>query len=209
MKRIVWIICLVLAGMVKSRAQVAESAQLALNIEKLAQFKQILSDMKKGYQTLSGGYNTIKGISQGNFNIHKIFLDGLMEVSPTVRNYRKVGEVINFQVILVQEYRNAYNRFRIDENFSVSELGYLAKVYDNLFKESLRNLDELIGVVTAGKMRMSDDERINAIDHIYSDMEDKLQFLRHFNSKTTVLSMQRAKERRDSESIGKVYGINH
>jgi hypothetical protein len=38
------------------KAQATELAQLALNIEKLAQFKQILADLKKGYEILSGGY---------------------------------------------------------------------------------------------------------------------------------------------------------
>ena len=45
-------------------AQVQELEQLTLDIEKLLQFKQILSDLKKGYQILSGGYNTIRDLSQ-------------------------------------------------------------------------------------------------------------------------------------------------
>lgn len=66
-----------------------------------------------------------------------------------------------------------------------------------------------MAVVTAGKMRMSDDERLQAIDRIYSDMQDKIQFLRHFNNNTTVLAVQRAKEKNDAETIRKVYGLNN
>ena len=66
----------------KALAQKDEIAQLLLNVEKLAQFKQILSDMKKGYVILSGGYNTVKDLSQGNFSLHKTFLDALMEDKP-------------------------------------------------------------------------------------------------------------------------------
>lgn len=183
-------------------------AQLVLNIEKLSQFKQILSDMKKGYQILNGGYNTVKNIAEGNFSLHKAFLDGLMEVSPTVRNYRRVADIANYQITLVKEYKNAYNRFRRDNNFNADELAYLARVYDKLFKESLRNLDELLTVVTAGKARMSDDERLQAIDRIYADMQDKLLFLRHFNNNTTVLAVQRAKERNDAQALQKIYGVN-
>ena len=156
----------------RASAQADEIAQLILNIEKLAQFKQILSDMKKGYEILSGGYNTIKNISEGNFSLHKAFLDGLMEVSPAVRNYRRVADITNYQIILVKEYRKAYDRFRQDNNFNADELAYLGRVYDNLFKESLRNLDELLTVITAGKARMSDDERLQAIDRIIADLQD-------------------------------------
>lgn len=212
MKKILIIVCLAFLGLLpsyKASAQTDEIAQLLLNVEKLAQFKQILSDMKKGYQILEGGYNTIKDISEGNFSLHKAFLDGLMKVSPTVRNYKRIADIINYQVILVREYRNAYDKFRRDNNFNEEELAYLGRVYDNLFRESLRNLDELMAVVTAGKMRMSDDERLQAIDRIYSDMQDKIQFLRHFNNNTTVLAVQRAKEKNDAETIRKVYGLNN
>lgn len=165
--------------------------------------------MKKGYQILEGGYNTIKDISEGNFNLHKVFLDKLLDVSPTVRNYRRMAEIISYQITLVQEYRNAYNRFRQDNNFNPDEIAYLGRVYDNLFKESLRSLDELLLVITAGKARMSDDERLQAIDRIYADMQDRLMFLRHFNNNTTILAVQRAKERNDAQTIRKVYGINN
>jgi len=212
MKKLIIMISLSFLGILpvfRASAQADEIAQLILNIEKLAQFKQILSDMKKGYEILSGGYNTIKNISEGNFSLHKAFLDGLMEVSPTVRNYRRVADITNYQIILVKEYRKAYERFQQDNNFNADELAYLGRVYDNLFKESLRNLDELLTVITAGKARMSDDERLQAIDRIYADMQDKLTFLRHFNNNTTTLAVQRAKERNDAQAIRKIYGLNN
>jgi len=212
MKKLIIIISLSLLGVLpafRASAQADEIAQLILNIEKLAQFKQILSDMKKGYQILEGGYNTVKNISEGNFSLHKAFLDGLMEVSPTVRNYRRVVDISNDQITLVKEYRKAYDRFRQDNNFNADELAYIGRVYDNLFKESLRNLDELLTVITAGKARMSDDERLQAIDRIYADMHDKLLFLQHFNNNTTILAVQRAKERNDAQTIRKIYWLNN
>lgn len=212
MNKLIVILCLLFVSMSLSfsaSAQEDEIEQLLLNVEKLTQFKQILRDMKKGYEILSDGYNTIKNIAEGNFNLHKAFLDGLLEVSPTVRNYRRVTDIVNDQVVLIKEYRNAYDRFRQDNNFNPDEIGYIAKVYDNLLKESLRNLDELLTVITAGKARMSDDERLQAIDKIYSDMQDKLMFLRHFNNSTTILAVQRAKERNDAQTIGKIYGLDN
>lgn len=190
-------------------AQQEEIAQLLLNVEKLAQFKGILSDMKKGYEILNGGYRTIKELSEGNFSLHKTFLDGLLEVSPTVREYRKVPLIINNQVLLVKEYRKALSRFSRSELFSGSELDYMERVYGNLLKLSLRNLDELLMVVTAGQMRMSDDERLKAIDRICDEMEDKLQFLRHFNNSTSILELQRSKERSDIQQSRVLHGLSH
>ena len=210
MKKITVVFLVVVLGWSsQASAQSEEAQQLLLNVEKLAQLKQILSDLKKGYKIVSTCYNNIKNISQGNLSLHKTFLDGLLEVSPTVKKYRKVGEIINFQVSIVREYKNAYRRFTSDGNFSVKELEYLSNVYANLFNQSVKNLDALTTIITANRLRMSDDERLKAIDNIYEDMQDKLVFLRHFNNNTTILAIQRARERKDAKSLKNIYGINN
>ncbi|WP_289057397.1 TerB family tellurite resistance protein [uncultured Flavobacterium sp.] len=182
---------------VKSMGQSAEIQQLILNIEKLSQFKKILSDMKKGYELLSGGYKTVKDMTEGNFSLHKTFLDALMQVSPAVRNYKRVGEIIDYQISIVKESRNGMNRFIKNGNFSGGEINYFEKVYGNLLNQSLRNLDELTMVITDDKLRMSDDDRLKAVDDIYEQMQDKLLFLRNFNTTSNVLAIQRTREKND------------
>ncbi|WP_427874041.1 TerB family tellurite resistance protein [Flavobacterium sp. MMS24-S5] len=181
----------------KSNAQSAEIQQLILNIEKLSQFKKILSDMKKGYELLSNGYKRVKDMSEGNFSLHKAFLDALMQVSPMVKNYKRVGDVVNYQILLVKESRNALGRLTTSESFNEKEIKYFDQVYGYLLSESLRNLDELTMVITADKLRMSDDERLEAIDNIYLQMQDKLFFMRDFTASANLLLLQRAKEKKD------------
>ena len=210
MKKIIILIVMFCAGTShKVAAQAQEIEQLVLNIEKLAQFKQILSDLKKGYQIVSTGYSTIKDLSEGNFNLHKTFLDGLMVVSPAVRRYSKVADIINDQMMIVKEYKTAFGKYKQDGNFNDDEIEYLGRVYSNLIDESLKDLDELTIVMTDSKLRMSDDERLQAIDRIHANMNDKLLFLRHFNNNTTILAVQRAKERNDVATMKKIYGINN
>jgi DNA repair ATPase RecN len=212
MKKKLFIMLLFIGGAgtsLNASAQADELQQLTLNLEKLAQFKQILSDLKKGYEIVSVGYNTIKNISQGNFNLHKDFLHGLMQISPTVKNYKRVADIINYQIIIVKEYKRAFGRFKNDKNFNSQELEYLNRVYNNLFKQSLKNLEDLTTVVTANKLRMTDDERLKSIDDIFNEIQDKVMFLRNFNNNTTILAVQRAKERNDAETIRNIYGIKY
>lgn len=189
---------------VRSNAQATEIQQLLLNVEKLSQFKNILSDMKKGYQILSTGYNAVKDISQGNFSLHEVFIDGLMLVSPEVKKYHKVAGIISYQKDIVTEYKTAFNRFRSSGSFNEHEINYMGKVYKQLFDQSVDNLDALMNVVTSSKLRMSDDERLQAIDRIFADTQDKLSFLRDFNSKASVLHMQRLKEKNDIQTLQKL-----
>lgn len=192
-----------------AKAQSAEIQQLILNIEKLSQFKKILSDMKKGYDMLSGGYKAVKDMSEGNFSLHKTFLDALMQVSPVVKNYKRVGDIIEFQLALMKESRNGIDRIIRNERFSAQEIQYFEKVYSNLIRESLRNIDELTSIVTADRLRMSDDERLEAIDKIYEDMQQKVLFLRDFNGSASVLALQRSKESNDAQAMRNSYGFKN
>ena len=202
---ILWVILFSFSGQVV--AQSTEIQQLLLNVEKLAQLKKILSNMKKGYEIVSTGYNTIKDISKRNFNIHQAFLDGLIQVSPAVRKYKKIAEIISYQTQLVKEYKSAFRRFDASNLFNTNEIRYMDNVYTNLFTKSLQNLEELTMVITAGKLGMSDDERINTIDRIYNDIADKLVFLRTFNKENNVLAIQRGREMVDTKVSKKLNGF--
>lgn len=204
--KIVYMVIALLVGR-SSHAQTDEAAQLLLNYEKLKQLEEILDNMYKGYKILTTGYNRIKDIAEGNYELHEVFLDGLFAVNPSVAKYKRIPEIIRYQKLLMKEYRRAFDRFRNDENLTSDEIRYLERVYSYLAQRSLHNLEELTMVVTADKLRMSDDERIQAIDRIYLDVENKLSFLRYFNNSTHILVAQRAKENSELGAVKKLYEV--
>lgn len=204
----IWMLIIVMGTVSVTRAQSIEVQQLLLNFEKLNQLKNILSDMKKGYEIVSKGYTTIKNISEGNFNLHDAFITGLLAVNPAIKKYKRVPDIINYQKDIVKEYGLAFKRFKASGSFSAGEIEYLGKVYNNLFRQSLQNLDDLATIITAAKLSMSDNERLEAIDRIFADTQDKLQFLRDFNKRTNILALHRAREKQDIEATEKLYQVN-
>ncbi len=201
------LILLFAALLFKGKAQSFELQQLILDIQKLTQMKQILSDMKTGYEIVSKGYTTVRDIAQGNFNLHEAFLDGLWLVSPTVRKYWKIPVIINDEVAIVKAYTASFSRFKQAGLFNADELLYMGNVYNNLLNQSLKNISDLTTVITADQLRMSDAERLQAIDRIYADMQDKATFLTSFNNNNTVLGLQRAKEQNDTKAMQQIYGL--
>lgn len=202
------IILLLVAVNKTSLAQSEEAQQLLLNVEKLAQFKKILQNMYDGYKIIHKGYTTVKDLSEGNFSLHKTFLDGLMAVSPAVKKYKRIADIINYQIRIVKEYKGAFSQFKQDRSFAPEEIEYLGKVYANLFDESVKNLDELAMVITAGKLRMSDDERLQAIDRVYASIENQFTFLKEFNNNTALLSLTRKSEQAEIRMSRRLNGYN-
>jgi hypothetical protein len=140
-------------------AQTQEATQLLLNYEKLKQLEEILDNMYKGYKILSQGYDRIKGIAEGNYKLHQVFLDGLYAVNPTVSKYKRIPMIIDYQSQLMKEYKRAYKQLRDDGNLTASELRYLESVYTYLVKQSVRNLEVLTMIVTASKLRAIESNR--------------------------------------------------
>jgi hypothetical protein len=191
----------------KAQTIVDALQQLALDYQKLAGMKSMLQQMYKGYEVVSTGYNSVKNISKGNFDLHDAFLNGLMLVSPTVRKYPRVKDIINDQATIVSEYKAAASAFKQDKHITPEEIGNMMDVYNNIISQSLENLDELSMVMTDNKMRMSDDERLQLIDHIYSGGHDRLTFLRQFNDHARQVAIARAAQANDQQTIKKLYGF--
>lgn len=181
--------------------------QLLLDVQKLAQLKQILSDMYTAYTVVHNGYEDIKNISQGTFSLHKAFLDGLLAVSPVVRSYAKVGDIISKEALLVQEYQSANKYFRGTGQFSAGELDYFSSVYGSLVQGSLKNVNELVMVITAGELRMSDAERLSAIDRIDGNIGGQLDYLRRFDNQAALLAAERQQAVNDQATLRGLYGL--
>jgi hypothetical protein len=208
-----WVgIVLLVIGFVPARVAgqslAEEIEQLALDYEKLSQLKHLLADMKSAYVELSNGYERIKGIAKGNFNLHQTYLNSLLAVSPVVRDYAKVRAIIGNEAELIREYQGAGEYFSGSGRFSAGELDYFSKLYSSLLSGSLRNLDELTLVLTPGELRMSDAERLGAIDRIDQDMGDRLGFLRVFNNYEAMQAGQRGLEIHDVNTLRGLHGIN-
>lgn len=194
-------------GIPSATAQTDEAAQLLLNVTKLTQLKQILTDLEKGYNTLRTGYSQIENMASGNFNLHETFLNNLLQVSPAVKNYHKVAEIIRYQIKLVRDYQRAFSSFKASGQFTISEISFLSNVYGNLFDKSLQQLDELTLVLTAGSLRMSDEERLQAIDRIHADLQDQLFFLTAFNLENQILALNRAKASQEINQVRTLFSF--
>lgn len=208
MKKLILLSLMIAALFGRVKAQSDEAQQLLLNWEKLQTLEKMLDNMYMGYKILDNGYTTIKKIAEGDYSIHQAFLDGLMAVNPSVRNYKRIPLIIEYQKLLVQEYKRAWKQLKNDPNLTIDEIFYIESVYKFILQASVRNLDDLAMIITATKLRMSDDERMRAIDNIFFDMENRMVFLRGFNNDTRLLAIQRAFANNNQQNVKKLYGVN-
>jgi hypothetical protein len=162
--------------------------------------------MYTAYNVISKGYDQIKSIAKGNFTLHQSFLNALLAVSPAVRNYYKVASIISNEAELVREYQSAQHYFQSTGKFTANELTWFNDLYANLLSRSFQNLDELTMVMTADQLRMSDADRLTAIDRIDDSMTAQLTALRAFNNANAIQAGQRSLITSDIQSFQNLYG---
>ena len=135
------------------------------------------------------------------------YFDELWRVKAALSYYQRVKDIIAKQLQLVNEYRAAWALFKQDENFTTDELDYMQEVFDGIMDESVKNLDALSLVINAFATQMSDAKRLEIINEVDSQLDENLSDLREFNNQNKMLSLQRASEKGEIETVKRLYGL--
>ncbi len=208
MKAIIVFIVLLIIGCTASTAQVQELEQLKLDLEKLVQMKLMLSQASRGYQTLQNGYNAIRDAAKGNYNLHKNYLDGLLQVSAPVRNAPALRRLLDNNALAPKEYRGWYNHVQNLGLFHPSELTIIQERYRAIEAALAEQVEQVQSILASGTLRMSDGERIAAIEVLAGKSDEQLIILKQLIKEQTVIAAGRAQDKRDIESIKKMYGVH-
>jgi hypothetical protein len=178
-------------------------------LQQIAGLQLYIGCIKKGYSIAQNGLTTISDFKNGEFHLHSDYFKSLKNVNPLVKNYSKVADIIFYQVQIVQTYRQAYKRIKKSNAFTPNEIAYMNRVFGRLMDDCYAAIDELIIVTTSGKLEMTDDARIERIDALYEEMEDKYSFLKSFSGETIAVADARAKEKNDVEDGRLIYGVKN
>lgn len=182
--------------------------QIEYYVKQIAAFKVYADYLQKGYNIAKDGTGLISDIKHGDFKLHNNYFSSLKSVSSSVRNYSKVSAIISDQTAILKSFRKLLNYCDGSEQMSSSEKEYINSVYSNLKRESGKDLDELLLVITSANLEMKEDERIQKIDRIYLSMKDKLSFTRSFSHQVYVLIQQRLSDKMDVERSKRIFGLN-
>jgi len=140
-------------------------------------------------------------------DLYKKYYDELWTVKNTLSAYKRIREVMDRQVRIVDAYKRAWNLVRQDKHFTEAEIDYMYRVYKGILNDSVRNLDQILMVINAFKTQMSDAERLAIIMRAGDRIEQNFVDLLEFNMKTGQLSLNRAKGRYEIERVRRLYGL--
>jgi len=132
----------------------------------------------------------------------------LWEIKSVIAYYKRIKDLTEKQVAIVDEYKWAWNLFNKDKHFKPEELEHMQEVYKGILEESVKNLDMILLVVNSFKTQMSDAKRLEIINEAADKMDTNYSDLKQFNTQNSLLSIQRSASLDEAVKLKEIYGIN-
>lgn len=139
--------------------------------------------------------------------LYSKYYQELWEVKSAITYYKRLKELTARQIDIVDEYRRAWGLFAKDKHFSLDELVAMEKVYGGMLERSVKNLDQILVVVSSFKTQMSDAARLELISTAAGEMDGIWSDLKRFNRENSLLSIQRAQSLEEAARLKELYGI--
>lgn len=201
MKRYLYLLTVLIAWSGTARAQwvTFDPSNLAQSI--INSSKEIVETSSTAQTMLQNFTETVKIYEQG-----KKYYDALKSVNNLVRDARKVQQTILMVGEISEMYVVNFRNMMADKNFSPEELSAIAFGYTKLLEKSSFLLDDLKQIVTVTGLQMSDRERLEVIDKVYSDVQRYRNLTDYYTRKNISVSFLRSKKAGDSERVAALYG---
>lgn len=151
--------------------------------------------------------NEIAEWTEKHRKLYEQYYNELWEIKNAISSWQRIRQIIQLQERLVDEYQNAWNLLKHDDHFTQDELDYMYHIYSGILDESVRNLNEILLVINPFKTRMSDSERLEIVSRAGEQIEKNYADLKAFNTQNILLSLNRAKNAHEIETIRKLYGL--
>lgn len=193
---------------VEAKAQIfnQNGTQKKYLLDQIAALQVYKDYLQKGYSITKNGTGTISSIKNGDLGLHTAYYDSLSTVSARVRNYPKVKAIITLQKQIVSGHEKAASKIA-GSKLTATEKNSYNTIYKNILQQSAADLEELQLVITNGKLKMSDDERLLHIDRLYNSMLNSYGKTQQLNGQTLALAAQRERDGKDNKTLKSLYGL--
>lgn len=152
--------------------------------------------------------NEISTWSEKQKELYGNYYQELWQVKSLIGYYQRIKDITEKQAALVSQYSQAWGLLKADTHFAPEELSYMQKVYSGILEESVKNLDQILFVISSFKTQMSDAKRLQLINEAAGRIEVNSSDLKQFNHQNILLSLQRARSQGELSTLKNYYGIN-
>jgi len=172
-------------------------------VQQIAALKVYTEYLEKGYDIAKKGLGTIQSFTNGEFNLHNVFFGTLKAVSPKIKKYPRLADIIIMEAEIIQHSSKVYRSVKGNGVYHANEIEYVGRVFDRVLKDVESTISDLSDIITDDKYLMSDDERIERIEKLYLIVRGTYLFTKEFCDETIQLGAERSHEKEEIDLMWK------
>ena len=170
-------------------------------LEQMAALKIYLGYIKQGYGIVRDGNRLISDIKNGDLGLHRSYFGSLEKVNPDIRNSDKVAAIIRMQQEMATQRQQLARKAVQSGLLTAAELRELNLLHAAISAASDKDLEALQLVITDGKLRMTDDQRIARIEQLYEKTIGDNVYQNRFSRRVAALMTARRQATNDQEIL--------
>lgn len=181
-----------------------KETQIKYLVEQIGALKAYGEIINKGYDIAHNGLTNVFGSKERDYQQHSNYFLSLLKVKADIRNYSKIADIFKMESDVERQFHMM--GFSTDY-LSSREKNYINAVFTNLIQECIDLSDQLNMILNDGQLQLKDDERIQRIDKIYLEMQDRYEFSQLFSNEIKFLVIHRVKEERELNRLSWLHGL--
>ena len=119
----------------------------------------------------------------------------------------EVAEIVALQLAIVERFKTALSRYGQEKGLGENEVAYISNVYAAVLADGLADVNTLLELLTADKLTMTDDQRVDRVRGLDDAMKARYAFTTGFTEQADLLGLQRQAVGTDGGTVKGLYGL--
>lgn len=166
-------------------------------LEQLIALKVYGGYLEKGYRIAGEGLGFVRGFKNGEFGLHELFFGSLKSISPLITQNPRLASLI----LMEQEVFRIAVRNYADETFGSAETAFIESVKNDLKKSFEEDLHSLYTLLEDGKLEMSENERLQTFNRLYSRVYETYISATGFDASVRLLLVQKKQSLKEFKNL--------
>lgn len=201
------VFCLPAIGQTTDEWLRQKSTQRKYLLQQVAALRTYGQYLKNGYGVIRDGSGLIKDITAGEFNLHREYFGSLKAVNPALLKNDKVEAILSMQQAMEQSRHKMRNKSGNTTDYNKNENRQFRKLLDGLESDCTMLMEDLLLVLTDGKLELTDDERIERIGKIHTATQNLYSIHRRTANMLWSIRSQREQEIKMLQQLLKMQGL--
>lgn len=173
----------------------------------IAELQIYLGYVKKGYNIVSSGLNTVHDIKNGEFNLHDLYYTSLGLVNPRIRSSPKAMAIVGQQQYILKAATTVKDLLHSTDQLSDKQKTYLAGCTSRLLEDVEKVRQELLDLTSDKTLELTDNERLERLNALYEHSTSQFEFIQQFASQVFTLIKSLQQEQIDEQTIKELHNL--